>query len=678
MRDAYYQPASGEQVQAFASVKGLAAARAAEVLEKLRARKIQEAKEDPYHFGYEPEIWYVTKALMRNTLPNEQERKYIEKRYNLAWEEFAAKMRSALGFKHPVGEILLMGANRSGKTDFASRLTIETLMQGQKTVYVGSQSLPTSKDVQMPRIWHYMPNEYKAKNVALARNRDVNEQISYTKQNGFSNSKITFGNGSNARFISYEMNPANVFEGQSLNLVWLDEEFLKAFLESARFRLADTRGTMICSFTPVQGWTPVVADYLEGLKVTRWHTAWMLPEDLGRPMPWKELGLDEDEYTKLRAWRNEGAPGDIGIPEARPEKIIERILAERAGDDFDEIPAGRRFERTPRIGVARGGEAAVVWFYGRDNPYGNPAEVIAKAAANKNAAKSIKTRVYGIAERVKGRMLPEFRRERHVVKKEEIPEKLVRIMVLDPAPERNWAFLYMGWDPETKTLYAYREWPGPYEIPGVGYPGPWAVASDWKGGINDGERGEATESFNFGYLNYKFEWARLEGWRNWRDWAEKHGAMAQCKDWEELENWSESDGTEEEIEFRVIDSRAASQSKIHAGSSVSLFEDVSKLAEGFQPASGQAIAEGLNLIRDMLARDRIKISEECVNTIFALETYTGADGQKGAVKDFIDLIRYGVLSGITEYTAATETEKHEVQARAPGRAGVPRRSRIWW
>jgi hypothetical protein len=43
------------------------------------------------------------------------------------------------------------------------------------------------------------------------------------------------------------------------------------------------------------------------------------------------------------------------------------------------------------------------------------------------------------------------------------------------------------------------------------------------------------------------------------------------------------------------------------------------------------------------------VSEECVNTIAAYGMYTMADGQKGACKDFIDLDRYAVLSGIMDY-----------------------------
>lgn len=689
MRDALIQEATPAQVAAFAAKRGLEPQAAKAQLAALRERTIQAQRDNPYRFGYEPEIWLVAKMLLRSVKPNAMEAAQVRRQYGLDWEEAAAKVRRALGFAHPVGEMLIMGANRAGKTDFAAKLAMETCMEGGKSVAVGFQSLPTGKKVQEPRLWHYMPNEYKARNVALKKNKDVNEHISYTKQNGFAGSKITFGNGSDVRFISYEMDSGATIEGMSLNLVWLDEEFPMEFLKATRFRTADTRGVMLCTFTPVKGYTPVVADYLKDIEVTRWHTAWMLPKDGLAAMPWKELGLDENEYTQLGTWRNEGAQSDIGIPEARPEKILERILAQRASDDFDEIPGTRSFERVPRIGVARGGEAAVVWFYGRDNPYGNPMEVVKKAEADKNATKELKTRVYGLAERIKGRIFSEFSREKHLIDPADIPAALVRVQIVDPAPERNWAFMYVGLDPNTGISYVYREWPGNYEIPGVGHPGPWAVLSDRKGGINDGDKGEATESFNFGYLSYKFEWARLEGWADYEKWAALHGLEEQCRDWDELEEWSEANGVKEAMELRVIDARAASQSKIGMTSNQSLFEDVSKLAEGFQYASGQRIDEGLAILHDLFAKDKLRISRECMNTIFALETFTGADGQKGAVKDFIDLLRYYALSGILDYAAEargrTSAENRlpeaAIAARTrplPNLAGRRNRPRVWW
>ena len=207
------------------------------------------------------------------------------------------------------------------------------------------------------------------------------------------------------------------------------------------------------------------------------------------------------------------------------------------------------------------------------------------------------------------------------------------------------------------------------------------------------------------FLKYKFEWARLEGWRDYLEYVrlkephfqdgwrlkEPHfqdeGARghslsqtsqtsqtALAPDWPEdigiVEEWSELAGTREPIMERVIDARAAAQSKMSMKENLTLFEEVAKLAEGFVPASGQKIAVGLDILRDRIETGRYRITANCTNTIFAYEQYTGRDGQKGAVKDWIDNDRYAALSGVTEYEAEAATECGD------GRAGAqPSRGR---
>ena len=645
MRDQYYQPFDAAQVRRVAAQRGVDEKTAAAWLAKGRESLLARMRDDPYRHGYEPPIWTVARALMRGYEPTDADRRAA----GGDWEAFCAETRRRLGFARPVGEILVMGANRSGKTDFAAKLAIRTAMLGGRSANIGMQTLPTGKQVQMPRVWNYLPKELKARNIAGKKSKDNEEHISYTKQNGFSSSKITFGNGSDIRFVSYDMNVDGAMEGSALDLCWLDEEFPKSFLDAARFRLASKRGFLLGTFTPVSGYTPVVKDYMEGMAVTRWHTAYMQPVDGGPPEPWSELGLEEAEWARLSAWRDGGGKEDPGVPEARPETYAEIMSGTPDKVSAMAAQGRRRFEVTPRIASCKGGEAAAIWFFGRDNPYGMPGEVIANAQKNANATAMIRKRVYGIAEQVRGVIFKKFKRERNVVAPEEIPQKLVRIMVVDPAPERNWAFGWYGYEVKGGVLYKYREWPGNYEIPGVGVPGPWAVPSDRKGGINDGERGDGQEDFGFGFLAYKREIARLEGWTCYDPEAEL----------DEVEEWSELDGTAEQIEYRVIDARAASQSKIGAKENTSLFEQVSRLAEGFTPASGQKISVGLDVLQDLVKSGRYKVSAACVNTIAAYGMYTGADGQKGACKDMIDLDRYAVLSGILEATEDMSGEGQE-------------------
>ena len=675
MRDAYYQRATAEMVQRYAAGKGIGLREAATRLEIERKRFLEAMRDDPYTLGYEPDIWLVVKALMRGAPVTAPERGRVKRRTGLEWDDFAERIRTNLGFRAPVGEVLIMGANRSGKTDFASKLALQVAERGGKTTCVGFQTLKTGKGIQMKRLWNYMPKRFKERNIALKKASRIDEHISYTEQNGFAGSKITFGNGSVMDFVTYEMD-VKAIEGSEYDFGWLDEEFPMEFLSTLRSRLASRRGVLVGTFTPISGYTPVVADFLDGMLVTKWHTASMLPRDGGEPEPWSELGLTREEYGRLtdegRGKREGGrGNGDCGVPEARPEECVmwARENERLKGEKFEELKSGnggRSFARVPRVAVCKGGLAAAVWFYGSDNPYGSPASVIESAAKNRRATDEIKARVYGIAEKLTGRLFPKFSRERNVIAPEDLPKRLTRILVVDPAPERNWCCGWYGYEKGTDTLYKYREWPGNYEIPGVGVPPAWAQLSDRNRGVNDGAYAGGQEDFGMSFLKYKFEWARLEEWEDFLAWAETHDPLEWPEDIGIVEEWSELQGTREPIVERVIDARAASQSKMSQKENLTLFEEVAKLAEGFVPASGQEIAVGLAVLRDRIETGRYKVTANCTNTIFAYEQYTGKDGQKGAVKDWIDLDRYAALSGVFEYGAEAATVRGAEAANRDG------------
>ena len=654
MRDAYYMPPTVEQVRKFASAKGIPEMEAKLRIAAGRERFLTAMREDPYTHGYEPDIWLVVKALFRGVEPTRQQRERVRKILNLEWNDFAERMRRHLGFTKPVGEVLIMGANRSGKTDFASKLAMQLADSGGKSMLVGFQTLKTGKGTQMKRLWNYMPKPFKEKNIALKKASRIDEHISYTEQNGFAGSKITFGNRSILDFVTYEMDVKSI-EGSEYDFGWLDEEFPQSFLSTLRSRLASKKGILLGTFTPISGYTPVVADFLDGMQVTKWHTAYMLPLDGGIVEPWSELGLTPEEYTALM-------DDSAEVPESRPEECLKWLFGEGEKARAD----GRAFVRTPRVAVCKGGEAAAVWFYGSDNPYGSPGSVIRSAAKNRRATSEIKARVYGIAEKLSGRLFPKFSREKNVIPLEALPKRLVRIHVVDPAPERNWCSGWYGYEKATDTLYKYREWPGNYEVPGVGVPPPWAQLSDRNHGVNDGEYAGGQEDFGMSFLKYKYEWARLERWKDFTDWVkEGHDPLEWPENLDEVEEWTELMGTEEPVAERVIDARAASQSKMSMKENLTLFDEVAKLAEGFLPASGQQIAVGLAVLRDRIEDGRYKVTANCTNTIFAYENYTGKDGQKGAVKDWIDCDRYAALSGIFEYGEEDATECGPGAAKQP-------------
>jgi hypothetical protein len=123
----------------------------------------------------------------------------------------------------------------------------------------------------------------------------------------------------------------------------------------------------------------------------------------------------------------------------------------------------------------------------------------------------------------------------------------------------------------------------------------------------------------------------------------------------------------EEIYERLLDPRAgaAYQSATEGGTSI-----IGLMAEGeheakdaadrpmiWQAAPASKVAEGVDLLQPWFDWDtesplsglnhpRCRVAEGCRNTIYALSTWTGADGEKGATKDPIDVLRYAVKRGI--------------------------------
>ena len=651
MRDAMVQPATAAQVAAFAAKKGIASEKAAELLGEMRSRQIARRREDPYRFGYEPPIWYVAKALMRNPAWSEYERATIAKigraKFGIQdWkaEEFAEKMRRRLGFAHPVTKMLIMGSNRSGKTDFASKLTVQTMMLGDKKCCSGAQTHHTQKENQMARVWYYMPKELQERNIATRKAKDAVENISYTDKNGFAGSRVTLANKSQLNFITYEMT-TNSLEGVEYDLAWPDEEYGIGHYNLLTTRITSRSGVFLGTFTPLNGYTAPIAAFLNGAVTTRWHVAWLRPKDGGPKLPWEELNLKENEYAKLVKWRKEGQIGDCDVPESRPEDCFEWLLEEGDGRNTARLPEGRAFDAVPRVCVCQGGEAAAIWFYGSDNPYGLPAELIQAKMADENAEEKIFASVYGMARDMKGRLIKTFT-DANIVDPSELPARGVRFMVVDPAPERNWCMGWYIYDPLTETLYKYREWPGNYEVPGQGMPGPWVEPSDKNRGENDGRRGDGQTSFGFGYNQIKFEIARLERWTDYTRWLEDGNHAMRPPEDDEIEDWDDCDGAAERMEFRLLDSRAASQSKISSRQNQSLIEDLEGLMGGWQVADGQRLAVGYSRLQDKCKARKYLVTSDCVNTIACYKLLTGKDGQKGAAKDMIDNDRYAVMSDI--------------------------------
>jgi hypothetical protein len=320
------------------------------------------------------------------------------------------------------------------------------------------------------------------------------------------------------------------------------------------------------------------------------------------------------------------------------------------------IYGNRQFETVPRVMVSNNRDLGVVWFHCSDNPYGGPRNVV--QAASRKGRQDVKIRVYGKAEKSSGSKFPSFKRDVHVVKHELIPVSGgTNYMFIDPAGDRNF---FMTWIRACKgpRNYVYREWPSRYWIPNVGIPEPWAEVSGRNGGRNDGDKGQGQESFGFGLYRYKFEIARLEKWADFVKWQiDNKYTDAMIEDGSaypsdsDLHEWDETNGGDEPIAVRVVDSRAATTPRIENDRPVTLLTELEDIGLPCQLANAQDVAEGTVLIENALDYERgrdidftnapkLYYSDMCENTIFAMENWIGVDGQRGACKDPIDTQRW--------------------------------------
>jgi hypothetical protein len=670
-----------EDVAAVAKVKGVTRDEAARILLEVRAKEIELEESDPLRFGFEPDIWKVCDALLgfewcfdKGFLRRCRKKFYPADRTDLTdqgqtgtgaarlqgvsdgdvWLEFGRRMRKLLGFVKPVKMLLIMGGNRAGKTEYAAKRSM--MMMAQKTngrVFAMHMSDPRSVRDQQPLFWRYMPREWQVQQAS------VMTYIKYKRKTGFSENSFITPIGSEATFLNYMQDKDVALQGLEADWVWPDELVPADWLEDIAFRLASREGRAVPTFTPINGYTPSVKIFCDGATVARRSRAYLCPVDGG---DWDEagaLGLSRAQYEEV--WRAAECkpPRPALAPECVPEDCLGWLGEKDAGEGaWPAMPvqAGRRFEELPRVMRGVDERKGVVFFYPSDNPYGAPREVI--AALRGKARGYVRERFYGQAERSISVMIPRWNRAVHVVKAGDVPRRGTIYMCMDPASDRN---CFMSWFRGVGSdAFLYREWPGNYFIPGVGVPGPWAIPSGKRDGRNDGAPGEgAKPSFGFGNLRMKFELARLEGWEDWRRWRAGSAAGRDYPDEEELAEWDERNGADEVIEARFIDSRAASAPRVENDRPVTLQTLWDELCVFFYLTPGGDIADGVSKINSALdyegdlvdgrwefvQRPHFFVCEDCVNSIYALENWMNADGQHGACKDPMDLIRYFFMAG---------------------------------
>ena len=196
-----------------------------------------------------------------------------------------SRMRQAIS---QYDEVITFGGNRSGKTTGCAKMLMEAVTQNEDGhVVCFSQNADTSVKVQQAAVWEMMPKEFKKKT------KSIDGYINFSMQNGFTGSSFIFPDTrTRVDFKTYTQfsNNQTILEGfefgfkkpNSINIgAWLDEYLGDAALvNTLRFRLATRNSKMILGFTPIDGYTPFVAEYLKGAETLETRKAELLEREV--------------------------------------------------------------------------------------------------------------------------------------------------------------------------------------------------------------------------------------------------------------------------------------------------------------------------------------------------------------------------------------------------------------
>lgn len=346
-------------------------------------------------------------------------------------------------------EMMIAGANRDGKTEFAAKYATGDLVDHPNKLWAFFHSSETSSvRQQQSRVHRFLPPEW----------RDIGKvgqdvYVKFTKTGGFGGYQtFILPNGSQGMFFNYKQD-VKVMEGYAMDGVWFDELVPIEFVEALEFRVDRDRPLkVLITFTPVTGYTPVVAKYVAGGTITETRAAALLPPD--------------------------------------------RVLVKGC-------PPGHM----PYVIKSARKDSCALFFHWGMNPYGAFAEVAAKLEGATLEKKKI--RAYGWADKLIGAALAEYEPIHRITRGayNAIAKRgVTRYCVIDPGGTKNW---FIKWYACTKQGWTivYREWPDQQRYGAWALPPVRAEQIDWRPG--EAQRLEAGRGMDA----YKRLILELEGWR---------------------------------------------------------------------------------------------------------------------------------------------------------------------
>jgi hypothetical protein len=331
---------------------------------------IKNAEEDPLRYGFECDWWGDADAMLGEGV-----------------------------------ELFVSGGNRSAKTSYGARTVVKAAMANEGAVmWCFAQDETASIRVQQKAVYDWLPQDMKR------TIRSGTGYIKYSLKNGFTGSSLILPETKSIiSFHTYTqfLNNPGKFEGYELgsyepnwlNIGWWLDEYLQGpdLVNTLRYRLITRNAKGLLTFTPIDGYTQFVGEYLKGAKTLETRPAALLG-------------------GRMIAYRQQAVTRDAGIlyafSEYNPFGGYERMAQDMAGKPEAEILV---------------------------RAYGHPTKMV------EGQFPKFSRDVHVLpAERF------EWLKDKHA--------KVTRYMVLDPAPSKPWYMLWIAVD-EWGTWWVYREWP---------------------------------------------------------------------------------------------------------------------------------------------------------------------------------------------------------------------------
>ena len=239
---------------------------AVQKLLEAREERIKLSKEDPLRYGFELTSWKRIREVLQDYY-----------------------------------EVLVLGGNRAAKTTGIAKIAMESITEcTDGHIVLFSQNADTSVKVQQAALWEYMPKEFKKKT------KGIEGYINYSMQNGFTGQSFIFPDTrTRVDFKTYTQfsNNHTILEGFEFgfpdmgndpkNIGILNDEYLgdATLINTQRFRLATRNARLITAFTPIDGFTPLIAEYMKNAQTLETRPAELLSNE---QVPVKQYSIERD------------------------------------------------------------------------------------------------------------------------------------------------------------------------------------------------------------------------------------------------------------------------------------------------------------------------------------------------------------------------------------------------